>query len=128
MEKNLYPRTWTIRSLSWKIQLKDRKKAVETVKNKSNEISNLASSLQTLIVRGINSLDDETVQSVLLSANARKISEKGVQMIQICGEKIAIDQQTSLHAIASCLYNESKKTDKGYSCHRVSYCKRAEKN
>ena len=86
-----------------------QKKAVETVKNKSNEISNLASSLQTLIVRGINSLDDETVQSVLLSANARKISEKGVQMIQICGEKIAIDQQTSLHAIASCLYNESKK-------------------
>ena len=60
-----------------------QKKAVETVKNKSNEISNLASSLQTLIVRGINSLDDETVQSVLLSANARKISEKGVQMIQI---------------------------------------------
>ena len=86
-----------------------QKKAVETVKNKSNEISNLASSLQTLIVRGINSLDDETVQSVLLSANACKISEKGVQMIQICGEKIAIDQQTSLHAIASCLYNESKK-------------------
>ena len=73
-----------------------QKKAVETVKNKSNEISNLASSLQTLIVRGINSLDDETVQSVLLSANACKISEKGVQMIQICGEKIAIDQQTSL--------------------------------
>ena len=51
-----------------------QKKAVETVKNKSNEISNLASSLQTLIVRGINSLDDETVQSVLLSANACKIS------------------------------------------------------
>ena len=39
--------------------------------------------------------------------HACKISEKGV--LQICGEKIAIDQQTSLHAIASCLYNESKK-------------------
>ena len=86
-----------------------QKKAVETVKNKSNAISNLASSLQALLAYGVNSFDDEKVQSVLLSANAQKISEKGVHMIQICNEKIAIDQQTSLHAIASCLYNESKK-------------------
>ena len=89
--------------------IEKQKKAVETVKNKSNAISNLASSLQTLIVRGINSLDDEEVQSVLLSVNACRINEKGVHLIQICEEKIAIDPQTSLHAIASCLYNESKK-------------------
>ncbi|MDI1495956.1 MAG: hypothetical protein K8823_1264 [Cenarchaeum symbiont of Oopsacas minuta] len=86
-----------------------QKKAVETVKNKSKAISSLALSLQNLTTQGNNSIDDIAVQSILTKADAKRISEKGVHMIQVCGEKIVINSQTSLHTIASCLYDESKR-------------------
>ena len=90
-------------------KLDEQNKAINTVKEKSKIISNLAKSLLELVTQGISSFNDPIIKDVLTKNNSEFLTEKGITLIKIQNEKIKINPQSSLHTIASSLFDESKK-------------------
>ncbi|MFQ5439948.1 MAG: ribosome rescue protein RqcH [Nitrosopumilaceae archaeon] len=90
-------------------QISEQEKAIETVKEKSNFITNLANSLYVMVSKGILSIEDENAKSILEENKAQLSTEKGVSLIVIRDEKIKINPQASLQSIASVLFNEAKR-------------------
>ena len=90
-------------------QISEQEKAIETVKEKSNYITNLANSLYIMVSKGILSIEDENAKSMLEENKAKLSTEKGVSLIVIRDEKIKINPQASLQSIASVLFNEAKR-------------------
>ena len=90
-------------------QLSEQEKAIETVKEKSNYITNLANSLYEMVSRGIVSIEDTNAQSILAEHKAKLSKEKGISLIVVRDEKIKINPEASLQSIASVLFNEAKR-------------------
>ncbi|MDH3695875.1 MAG: ribosome rescue protein RqcH [Nitrosopumilus sp.] len=90
-------------------QISEQEKAIETVKERSKNITNVANSLFEMISRGIISISDGSAQEILTSHNAKLVSEKGIQLIIIQDEKIKINTKAPLQSIASVLFDEAKK-------------------
>ena len=95
--------------LEFETKIEEQNKAIATVKEKSQKISNLAKSLLELVTKGISSFKDPSVNNVLNENNSDFIMDKGIPLIRIQNEKIKIDPNSSLHTIASSLFNEAKK-------------------
>jgi len=90
-------------------QLSEQEKAIETVKEKSNYITNLANSLYEMVSRGIVSIEDTNAQGILAEHKAKLSKEKGISLIIVRDEKIKINPEASLQSIASVLFNEAKR-------------------
>ncbi len=90
-------------------QLSEQEKAIETVKEKSKYITNLANSLYEMVSKGMISIEDINAQSILSEHKAQLSKEKGISLIVIRDEKIKINPQSSLQSIASGLFNEAKR-------------------
>ena len=90
-------------------QLEEQTKAVDLVLQKSNQISSIAKSVMSFVTMGILSIDDQRAIDLLKEQNAQLVNLKGIQYIKIVDEKIEINLKSSLQAIASTLFNESKK-------------------
>ena len=90
-------------------QISEQGKAIETVKERSKNITNVANSLFEMISKGIISIEDVKAQNILASNNAKLITEKGIPLIAVQDEKIKINPASSLQSIASVLFNEAKK-------------------
>jgi len=90
-------------------QIFEQEKAIETVKEKSNYITNLANSLYVMVSKGIFSIEDVNAQSILDEHKAKLSHEKGNSLIVIRDEKIVINPKASLQSIASILFNEAKR-------------------
>ena len=90
-------------------QISEQEKAIETVKERSKNITNVANSLYEMISRGIISIEDSAAQEILAKHNAKLITEKGISLIMIQEEKIKINTKAPLQSIASVLFNEAKK-------------------
>ena len=90
-------------------QILEQEKAIETVKERSKNITNVANSLFEMVSLGIISVEDNTAQEILAKHNARLIREKGIPLIVIQDEKIKINIKSPLQSIASVLFNEAKK-------------------
>ena len=90
-------------------QISEQQKAIETVKERSKNITNVANSLFEMISKGILSIKDNSAQEILASHNAKLVSEKGISLIVVQDEKIKINTESSLQSIASVLFNEAKK-------------------
>ena len=90
-------------------QISEQQKAIETVKEKSKNITNVANSLFEMISNGIISIEDDSAQKILATHNAKLISEKGISLIVVQDEKIKINTKSALQSIASVLFNEAKK-------------------
>ncbi len=90
-------------------QISEQEKAIETVKERSKNITNVANSLFEMVSKGIGSIDDKLAQEILANNNAKLISEKGISLIVIQDEKININTKSPLQSIASVLFNEAKK-------------------
>ena len=90
-------------------QVFEQEKAIETVKERSKNITNVANSLYEMVSYGIISIEDSTAQEILAKHNAKLIMEKGVSLIVIQEEKIKINTKAPLQSIASVLFNEAKK-------------------
>ena len=90
-------------------QLAEQEKAIETVKEKSNHITNVANSLFEMISKGITSIEDSRAQEILAIHNSKLTKEKGITLIIVDDEKIKINSQSSLQSIASILFNEAKR-------------------
>ena len=90
-------------------QISEQEKAIETVKEKSKYVTNLANSLYVMVSKGIVSIEDPNAQSILEENNAKLSKEKGISLIVIKDEKIKINPEASLQSIASVLFNEAKR-------------------
>jgi predicted ribosome quality control (RQC) complex YloA/Tae2 family protein len=90
-------------------QISEQEKAIDTVKEKSKYVTNLANSLYVMVSKGIVSIEDPKAQSILDENNAKLSKEKGISLIVIKDEKIKINPEASLQSIASVLFNEAKR-------------------
>jgi len=90
-------------------KLEEQNKAISTVKEKAGFISAVAKSLLDLVSKGVTSLESPMLIDALRKQNANFVKEKGILFIDINGEKIQINSDSSLQAIASVLFTESKK-------------------
>ena len=90
-------------------QISEQQKAIELVKERSTNITNVANSLFEMVSRGIISIDNAAAQEILLGFNAKLINEKGISLILIHDEKIKVNTKAPLQSIASGLFNEAKK-------------------
>ncbi|MBL7002208.1 MAG: NFACT family protein [Nitrosopumilus sp.] len=90
-------------------QISEQEKAIEIVKERSKNVTNVANSLFEMVSRGIISIEDTVAQEILASHNAKLTSEKGISLIVIQDEKIKINTKAPLQSIASVLFNEAKK-------------------
>lgn len=95
--------------LELETKISEQNKAIDTVKEKSEKISDLAKSLLQLVTSGISSFKDPSIKDALTENNSDFIIDKGIPLIRIQNERIRIDPESSLHAIASSLFNEAKK-------------------
>ncbi|MBT8251931.1 MAG: NFACT family protein [Nitrosopumilus sp.] len=90
-------------------QISEQEKAIETVKERSKNITNVANSLYQMVSQGIISIEENSAQEILSENNAKLITEKGIPLIVIQDEKIKINTKSPLQSIASVLFNEAKK-------------------
>jgi predicted ribosome quality control (RQC) complex YloA/Tae2 family protein len=90
-------------------QISEQAKAIETVKERSKNITNVANSLFEMVSKGIISIEDNAAQEILSIHNAKLVSEKGISLIIVQDEKIKINTKSALQSIASVLFNEAKK-------------------
>ncbi|MGB0855556.1 MAG: ribosome rescue protein RqcH [Nitrosopumilus sp.] len=90
-------------------QISEQEKAMELVKERSKNITNVANSLFDMVSRGIVSIVDVSAQEILANFNAKLINEKGISLILIQDQKIKINTKAPLQSIASVLFNEAKK-------------------
>ena len=90
-------------------QISEQQKAIETVKERSKNITNVANSLYQIISSGIISIEDVSAYKILADNNAKLTTEKGISLIVVQDEKIKINVKSSLQSIASVLFNEAKK-------------------
>jgi len=90
-------------------QISEQEKAIETVKERSKNITNVANSLFEMVSKGTISLEDVSAQETLAGHNAKLVNEKGISLIVIQDEKIKINTKASLQSIASVLFDEAKK-------------------
>jgi len=90
-------------------QISEQEKAIETVKERSKNITNVANSLFEMVSKGIISIEDNSAHEILANHNAKLITEKGIPLMVIQDEKIKISTNAPLQSIASVLFNEAKK-------------------
>ncbi len=90
-------------------QISEQEKAIQIVKEKSKNITNVANSLFEMVSKGIFSIKDSLAQEILVTNNAKLINEKGISMIVVYDVKIKINIDSPLQSIASVLFNQAKK-------------------
>ncbi|MCV0430676.1 ribosome rescue protein RqcH [Nitrosopumilus sp.] len=90
-------------------QISEQEKAIETVKERSKNITNVANSIFEMVSKGVLSIEDTTAQEILANNNAKLVNEKGISLIIVQDEKIKINTKSPLQSIASVLFNEAKK-------------------
>ena len=89
-------------------RLDEQSKAIQTVQERSAAITAVAKSLFSMISQGILSIQDPRTTDLLNSHNARIITEKGIKFLLVDTTKIRINPESSLHSIASTLFDEAK--------------------
>ena len=90
-------------------QLAEQEKAIDTVKEKSTHITNVANSLFEMISKGITSIEDSRTMEILATHNSKLTKEKGILLIIVDDEKIKVNSKSPLQSIASILFNEAKR-------------------
>lgn len=89
-------------------QLKEQKNAISLVLEKSTKISNVANEIFRLVSSGITSIEDPRAAKALSKMDSQVTKEKGITYLAVGDENIPINTKSSLPAIASLLFDESK--------------------
>ena len=90
-------------------KIREQSNAINIVKTKSMEISELARSLSRGIKDGIVYITNPNIVKILNKHKANITYEKGIKILKINNKKIKLKDNISLHAIISLLYDEAKK-------------------
>ena len=89
--------------------IEEQDKALIQVREKSEAIAKVAKSLFELSATGATSITSAAAVESLRLHNSEVIKEKGITYVKIGNEKVQIKEDSSIPAIASTLYDESKK-------------------
>ncbi|MEM3064203.1 MAG: ribosome rescue protein RqcH [Candidatus Nitrosotenuis sp.] len=90
-------------------RIDEQDKAIQQVKERAQKISHLAKFLFSVTSSGVTSITDPLASEKLKSQNAEIVRERGVSFLKIDSEKIQIREDSSIPAIASTLFDESKR-------------------
>lgn len=90
-------------------KLEEQNKAISLVKQRSESISGVAKALLSSASLGATSLEDPKILTVLHEHGSQLAREAGIPLINVNGDKIKVNLQSSIQAIASVLFNESKR-------------------
>lgn len=90
-------------------KLEEQNKAISLVKQRSESISQVAKAILSSASLGVTSIEDKRILPVLQENGSLLVREAGIPVININGDKIKINAQSSIQAIASVLFNESKR-------------------
>ncbi|MBI3640061.1 MAG: NFACT family protein [Thaumarchaeota archaeon] len=90
-------------------KLEEQTKAISIVKQRTDSISAVAKSLLELTSKGVASLEDPNILQMFKDRNTLLTKERGISFLIIKDEKIKINLDSSIPAIASTLFNESKR-------------------
>ena len=90
-------------------KLEEQTKAISTVKQRTDSISAVAKSLLELTSKGVASLEDPNILQMFEEQNTSLAKERGISFLIVKDEKIKINPDSSIPAIASTLFNESKR-------------------
>jgi len=90
-------------------KLEEQTKAISTVKQRTSSISDVAKSLLEFNSKGIASLVDPNILQMFKDQSTSLAKERGISFLIIKEEKIKINPDSSIPAIASTLFNESKR-------------------
>ena len=90
-------------------KLEEQTKAISLVKEKSQAIAKVAQSVLAMGSQGISSIEDPKMHEALKKHHSQIIKERGMNFINVNNEKIKINLKASIPAIASRLYDESKR-------------------
>jgi len=90
-------------------KLEEQIKAISTVKQRTGSISSVAKSLLDFASMGVASLEDPRILQMFKEQNTLSAKERGILFMVINGDKIKINPDASIPAIASTLFNESKR-------------------
>ena len=90
-------------------KLEEQNKAISLVKERADSISKVAQALLGIVSTGITSIEDPKIPALLQQHNSTLMKEGGASLISVNGDKIKINVQSSIHGIASVLFNESKR-------------------
>jgi predicted ribosome quality control (RQC) complex YloA/Tae2 family protein len=89
--------------------IEEQDKAILQVQERSEAIAKVAKALFELSSTGVLAISDPRSSECLKMQNAEIVKEKGITYIKIAGEKVQIKEDSSIPAIASTLFDESKK-------------------
>jgi predicted ribosome quality control (RQC) complex YloA/Tae2 family protein len=90
-------------------RIDEQDKAIQQVKERAEKISHLAKFLFSVTSSGVTSVTDPLAAEKLKSQNAELVKERGISFLKIDNEKIQIKEDSSIPAIASTLFDESKR-------------------
>jgi predicted ribosome quality control (RQC) complex YloA/Tae2 family protein len=90
-------------------KLEEQTKAISSVKEKADKISDMARSFMEMASNGITTIDNSVLLEMLENKHCSFVKERGILFINIGSEKIKIDPNSSIQAVASVLFNESKR-------------------
>jgi predicted ribosome quality control (RQC) complex YloA/Tae2 family protein len=90
-------------------KLEEQTKAISSVKEKADKISDMARSFMEMASNGITTIDNSALLEMLENKHCSFVKERGILFINIGSEKIKIDPNSSIQAVASVLFNESKR-------------------
>ncbi len=90
-------------------RLEEQNRAIFTVRQRTSLISSIAKSLLELGYNGVMSIGDPKISQMFKELDASFIKERGITFVVINSEKIKINPNSSLPAVSSTLFNESKK-------------------
>ena len=90
-------------------RLEEQTKAISKVNQRTGLISAVAKSLLEFASKGVASLDDPKILQMFKEQNISLEKERGILFVVVNSEKIKINPESSMPAIASTLFNESKK-------------------
>lgn len=92
----------------YKSQISEQDKAIETVKQRSQQIGEVARRVMACATAGIT-IRDESFFSALREHGAELASIRGIRHICVLDEKIRISEDSSLYAVGSVLFDEAKR-------------------
>ncbi|MGI0073527.1 MAG: NFACT RNA binding domain-containing protein, partial [Nitrosotalea sp.] len=90
-------------------KLEEQNKAIAVVKERADNISKVAKAFLDAASIGLTSIEDPRIPALLQQHNSTLLKESGSSLINVNGDKIKINVQSSIHGIASVLFNEAKR-------------------
>ena len=108
-------------------KLEEQNKAILVVKERADNISKVAKTLLGVASIGLTSIEDPRIPALLQQHNSTLLKEGGALLINVNGDKIKINLQSSIQGIASVLFNEAKRQIKAIETIELER-KKTEKN